>query len=160
MNHVCGFRGSFYCCWSFPDKRILNMCWGVGLPSSEKLVNPWGRIRAYSLPNTLPNVLPNVLPEGQILLLRGRPPENPLPPKYTPKYTDFFLFSGGDPLKPPLFIERFGLSLQNFRGRPPKTPFVERFGLSLQIRGRPLETPLPSGGPLFFHFRIDSTIGG
>ena len=48
----------------------INMCWGVGLPSSEKLVNPGGEFE--------------------------------LTPKYTPKYTDFLLFSGGDPLKPPL----------------------------------------------------------
>ena len=39
------------------------MCWGVGLPSSEKLVNPRGGIRAYlnSLLNTLPNIFLNTL---------------------------------------------------------------------------------------------------
>ena len=32
---------------TFPTGSTDNMCWGVGLPSSEKLANPRGRIRAY-----------------------------------------------------------------------------------------------------------------
>ena len=55
-----------------------NMCWGVGLPSSEKLAIPPGANSSLLLINTLPNTLlialPNALP-------------NTLARKYTPNYT-------------------------------------------------------------------------
>ena len=67
------------------------MCWGMGLPSSEKLVNPRGRIRAYL--NRLPKTLPNTL---MFLILRGKPPETPLPLPNPLPNPPIFSFSQGE----------------------------------------------------------------
>ena len=83
--------------------KYRNMCWGVGLPSSEKLASPRANSSLLNrLPNTLPialpialpNTLPNTLPIA-LSYSQGETPWNP--PflsqihsqlhKYTPKYT-------------------------------------------------------------------------
>ena len=55
---------------------------GWGLPSSEKLANPWGRIRAYYSTKYTPIYTPNYTPK---CILKSLKP--PFPPGATPKYT-------------------------------------------------------------------------
>ena len=148
------------------SSHTYNMCWGVGLPSSEKLVNPGGEFDSQihsqihsQIQSQIHKYTPKCTPKyTDFLLFSGRDPlKPPIPPKYTPnctpKYTNFLLFSGGEPLKPPL---------------PPKctpnyTPKYTDF--LLFSGGGPLKPPVPPGAPaggalFFLFFNIQSTIGG
>ena len=129
------------------------MCRGVGLPSSEKLVNPWERIRAYLLlnmpPNTLPNAL-NRLPNDLLNILLNTLP-NILLDSLTERYSLFFsILRGENPQNPPILIKRICLfvkSLKKYTGgtprnNPPQGDLVFFFRFS---GGDPLKTPFPPG---------------